>query len=228
MEEVYEALQAIDDKDSAKLKEELGDMLLHVAMLSCMGAESKGFSINDVIEGIVQKMVRRHPHVFGPKKLKTAEEVLARWEIIKQKEARTKAQKHKGILESIPRSLPALYRAEKVQRRAARVGFDWDRVAGAWDKVHEEMDEVHDLLTKAEKRKSRKAESRKIKEEIGDLLFAITNVARKLEIDAEDALQQANSKFMRRFSKIEKKLQHKKMTLKEMDRLWERAKAGER
>ncbi len=230
VEEVYEAIQAIDDKNYKKLSEELGDMLLHVIMLANM---ARGFSINDVIGTISKKMIRRHPHVFGKIKAKTAEEVLGRWERIKQKEVKGKGEKVKGILESIPQSLPALYRAEKVQKRAARVGFDWDRVAGAWEKVHEELDEVHELLktkdrlVSSEVGKRPKTRDLRIKEEIGDLLFAIVNVARKLSIDAEEALQQGNTKFMRRFAKIEKKLRQKKMTLAEMDALWDKIKAAE-
>jgi len=222
VEEVYEAIQAIDDKNNKKLSEELGDMLLHVVMLANM---ARGFSIEDVIETISKKMVRRHPHVFSKIKAKNADEVLARWERIKQAETKTKAARHKGILESIPQSLPALYRADKVQRRAARLGFDWDRVAGAWEKVREELDEIHALLKAKGKRQ--KARGKRIKEEIGDLLFAIVNVARKLDIDAEEALQQANTKFMRRFAKIEKKLQKRKMTLAEMDALWDKIKSLE-
>jgi len=225
VEEVYEALQAIDDKDYKKLREELGDMFLHVVMLATMADEKSRFSMSDVIDVIQGKMIRRHPHVFGEIRLKKAEEVLARWERIKQEKEKAKGERHKGILESIPQSLPALYRATKVQKRAARFGFDWDKVAGAWEKVHEELDEIHELL-KVESRKS-KVVSRRIKEEIGDLLFAIVNVARKLNLDAEESLQQANSKFMRRFSKIEKKLKGKKMTLQEMDALWNKVKAAE-
>lgn len=224
VEEVYEAIQAIDDKNYKRLNEEIGDMLLHVVMLSVFLNEKTGCSVKDVIQTITAKMIRRHPHVFGKKTAKSKEEVLVRWERIKQAEAKAKGRRHKGILESIPRKLPALYRAEKVQKRAARVGFDWDRVAGAWAKVHEELDEIHALLNKVQR--TRGTEHR-IKEEIGDLLFAIVNVARKLDIDAEEALQDANSKFTRRFAQIEKKLQKKKMTLAQMDALWEKVKARE-
>lgn len=220
VEEVYEALQAIDDKDFKKLGEEVGDMLLHVVMLSVFAAEKKHFDIDTVIQNISSKMVRRHPHVFSKGRAKTKEAVWRKWEKIKGRESRVSS------LASIPRALPALYRADKVQRRAARVGFDWDKVAGAWEKVREELDEVHSLL-KAESR-TPSVEHRKIKEEIGDLLFAITNVARKLNIDAEEALQQANNKFMRRFMQIEKKLLHKKMTLRQMDALWDQVKASEK
>src|SRR3989339_162854 len=189
VEEVYEALQAIDEKDYQKLAGEVGDMLLHVVMLSVFAAETKKFDLDQVIKGISEKMVRRHPHVFARGKAKTKTEVWRKWEKIKSKEG------NKTSLESIPRSLPALYRADKVQRRAARVGFDWDQVAGAWEKVHEELNEVHELLDKKTKSKKRQVEQKRVKEEVGDLLFAIVNVARKLNIDSEEALQQANGKF---------------------------------
>jgi ATP diphosphatase len=206
-------------------------MLLHVVMLANMADEKSRFSMSDVIDTIQGKMIRRHPHVFAKIKAKNADEVLARWERIKARETRNEGRKHKGVLESVPQSLPALYRATKVQKRAARFGFDWDKVAGAWEKVHEELDEIHDLLkSKIQISKSKinpKSKIQRIKEEMGDLLFAIVNVARKLDLDAEEALQQANSKFMRRFSRIEKKLQRKKMSLKEMDALWNKVKAAE-
>jgi len=226
VEEVYEALQAIDEKDYHKLAEELGDMLLHIVMLSVFAKQSKRFNIDDVIASISSKMVRRHPHVFGKLKAKDQETIWRRWEQIKRREGKRGGRKGKGVLGSIPQSLPALYRADKIQRRAARVGFDWDKVAGAWAKVHEELDEVHEILN-IEHRTSHI--EHRIKEEIGDLLFAVTNVARKLNIDAEEALQQANNKFIRRFSYIEKKLQRsKKMTVEQMDAVWNRVKASEK
>ncbi|OGB90044.1 nucleoside triphosphate pyrophosphohydrolase [candidate division WOR-1 bacterium RIFCSPHIGHO2_01_FULL_53_15] len=230
VEEVYEAIEAINDRAYDRLAEELGDMLLHIVMLSVFAEEKKQFEIEDVINSITSKMVRRHPHVFGKAKAKDKAQVWLRWEKIKAKEKKSKGQKHRGILASIPQSLPALYRADKVQRRAARVGFDWDKVAGAWKKVHEELDEVHEVLEKGKIVESRKqnTERRRLKEELGDLLFAIVNVARKLDIDAEDALQEANAKFMRRFSHIEKKLEKKKMTVAQMDALWNKIKTAER
>lgn len=232
VEEVYEALQAIDDKDYRRLAEELGDMLLHIVMLSVFAEEKKRFAIKDVIDSISAKMIRRHPHVFSTGEAKTKEDVWRKWEIIKQNEAKAKGLKHKGMLDNIPRSLPALYRADKVQKRAARVGFDWDYVAGAWKKVHEELDEIHELLPalkEIEKLSTRKKQvlNRRIREEIGDLLFAVVNVARKLDFNAEEVLQEANAKFMRRFSRIEKALRKKKLTIAEMDRIWERTKAAE-
>ncbi len=226
VEEVYEALEAIDDKDHKKLAEELGDMLLHVVMHAEMGREEKKFTIEDVIKSISAKMIRRHPHVFGNKKVKSVEEVWKRWEEIKAGEVKGKSDEVKGILESVPNALPALYRADKVQRRAARVGFDWNSVAGAWSKVHEEEKEIKSLLKKPRK-------MTRIKEEIGDLLFAVVNVARKLDIDAEEALQNATSKFMRRFKEIElhagKSGRHiSKLTLPEMDAVWNEIKRREK
>jgi tetrapyrrole methylase family protein / MazG family protein len=226
VEEVYEALEAIDLKDNKKLAEELGDMLLHVVMQAEIGREKKEFTIDDVIGSISAKMVRRHPHVFSNKKVRSVEEVWQKWEEIKGKEKAGKGEKHKGVLESVPQSLPALYRADKVQRRAARVGFDWNGVAGAWRKVDEEKKEIHELLNKP------RSPRKRIKEELGDLLFAIVNVTRKLDIDAEEALQEATTKFMRRFKGIELHAKRSgrhisKMTLPEMDKVWEQIKAEE-
>jgi len=225
VEEIYEALEAIDSQDFEKLSEELGDLLLHILMHAEMGRQKKKFTIKDVIRTITAKMIRRHPHVFGGEKNQKIAAIWERWEEIKKAEA---GKKHKGILGTIPQSLPALYRADKVQKRAARVGFDWDRIAGAWDKVHEELEEIKQIL------ESRKweAESRKLKEEIGDLLFAVVNVARKANLDAEEALQQSTTKFMRRFKNIEEHA-HKKgvklsqLGLKQMDKIWEEAKKHE-
>jgi tetrapyrrole methylase family protein / MazG family protein len=226
VEEVYEALEAIDSKNYRQLAEELGDMLLHVVMQAEIGRVKKEFTIEDVISSISAKMVRRHPHVFGNNKVKSVEEVWKKWEEIKAGEVKGKSDKVKGILESVPNALPALYRADKVQRRAARVGFDWNSVAGAWDKVHEEEKEIRSLL------KKRKNMNR-LKEEVGDLFFAVVNVARKLDIDAEEALQNATSKFMKRFKEIEKHAARSgrhvsKLTLPEMDAVWNDIKRREK
>lgn len=232
VEEIYEALEAIDSQDFEKLSEELGDLLLHILMHAEMARQKKHFTIKDVIRAITAKMIRRHPHVFGREKDKKIAAIWERWEEIKKAEA---GEAHKGILETIPQSLPALYRADKVQKRAARVGFDWDVIAGAWEKVYEELEEIKEILEsgklKVENRKW-KVESRKLREEIGDLLFAVVNVARKANLDAEEALQQSTSKFMRRFKNIEEHA-HKKgvklsqLGLKQMDKIWEEAKKNE-
>ncbi len=226
VEEVYEAIEAINEKAYGRLGEELGDMLLHIVMLSVFAAEKKHFRIDDVIDSIAAKMVRRHPHVFAGAAAKTKEDVWLRWEKIKGKEKKAAGKRYRGMLSSIPQSLPALYRADKVQRRAARVGFDWDKVAGAWKKVDEELAEVYESMAKVKSTKSRK-ELAHLKEEIGDLLFSIVNVARKLDIDSEDALQLANAKFTRRFSQIEKVLERRKLTVDQMDEIWNRVKAKE-
>jgi tetrapyrrole methylase family protein/MazG family protein len=230
VEEVYEAIEAIDEKAYGRLAEELGDMLLHIVMLSVFAEEKHHFEINDVINSIAAKMVRRHPHVFSGGRAKSKEAVWLKWEKIKKQERvkghRVKGNGERGMLESVPKSLPALYRADKVQRRAARVGFDWDKVAGAWEKVHEELGEVYEVMQKVKSQKSDK-EMIHLKEEIGDLLFSIVNVARKLDIDSEDALQLANAKFTRRFGQIEKQLQKKKLTINQMDAIWKKVKARE-
>ena len=233
VEEVYEALDAIDSGDLKKLCEELGDMLLHIVMHANMAKEKGRFEIRDVIDSISAKMIARHPHVFGKKKARSVAEVWQRWEEQKQKEVIKKGEQHKSILESIPQALPALYRADKVQRRAARVGFDWDSVAGAWSKVHEEEEEIRAVLKKYKVKNTKSKVGKKVKEEIGDLLFAVVNVARKLNIDAEESLQAAISKFVRRFKGIEEHAKKKRvpltsMDLKEMDKVWERIKARER
>jgi len=226
VEEIYEALEAIDSRDHKKLTEELGDLLLHILMHAEMGRQEGRFNIRDVIRAITAKMIRRHPHVFGGEKNKEIAAIWERWEEIKKAEA---GEAHKGLLETIPQSLPALYRAAKVQKQAARVGFDWDRIAGAWNKVYEELDEIKQIL---EKNRKRKTENRKLKEEIGDLLFAIVNVARKANLDAEEALQQSTSKFMRRFKNIEEHARKKgvklsSLGLKQMDKIWEEVKRNE-
>jgi len=225
VEEIYEALEAIDDQDYQRLCEELGDQLLHILMHAEMARQEQRFTVKDVINSITAKMIRRHPHVFGKEKNKQISAIWERWEEIKKAE---KGEKHQGILSSVPRSLPALYRADKVQKRAARVGFDWDEVAGAWKKVREELGEINELL----KRRKPSAVSRMLKEELGDLLFSLVNVARKSGLDAEEALQASTAKFMRRFGQMEEQAQKKKvklkaLTLKKMDKMWEEIKKNE-
>ena len=229
VEEIYEALEAIDDQDYQRLCEELGDQLLHILMHAEMARQEKRFTVKDVINSIAAKMIRRHPHVFGKEKNKQISAIWERWEEIKKAE---KGEKHQGLLSSVPRSLPALYRADKVQKRAARVGFDWNEVAGAWDKVNEELREINSLLKSKVKSKKSKVSIQKLKDELGDLLFSIVNVARKTGIDAEEALQASTAKFMRRFGQMEeqakkKKVKLKDLTLKKMDKMWEEIKKNE-
>jgi tetrapyrrole methylase family protein/MazG family protein len=214
VEETYEVLDAIDEKNMHKLCEELGDLLLQVTFHARMAEEKGFFDINDVIKGIIEKMIRRHPHVFGSETLNTSHQVLVKWEEIKDVEQ----DEPRPILD-VPKNFPALYRAKKLQQKAARVGFDWPDITGAWDKVSEELRELKDA----------EAMGVGIKEELGDVLFALVNVARFLGIDAEEALQDTNKKFIKRFSYIEEKakknnVELKKLTLEDMDKYWNEAK----
>lgn len=218
IEEAYETLDAINKKDYKKLMEELGDVLLQVILHSQIGCEKKYFNIKDVIDCINEKMVRRHPHVFAGKRKASIKDIWHKWEEIKKSE-----NQGKSVLSSVPKIMPALYRADKLQKKAARSGFDWDTVAGAWAKVDEELCEVLELL------KYDKRNKRKIREELGDLLFSIVNVSRKLDINAEEALQVSIAKFYKRFQYIENYSQKKSLKLKdmnsdEMERLWQKAK----
>ena len=218
VEEAYEALDAIDKGDPKKLKDELGDLLLQIMLHSQIAGEKGSFNIKDVARSSKEKMLRRHPHVFGKKKVSGIKEIWSNWEEIKKDEA-----VYRSILDSIPKALPALYRAEKSQKKAARVGFDWDSVAGAWDKVEEELKEIKSLL------RSKGSSKKRLEEEIGDLLFSVVNVARKTNLSAENALHLATKKFSKRFLHIEDhaKKQNKPlkdMTLKQMDRIWNEAK----
>ncbi len=226
IEEAYELVNAIDEGDPDEIKQELGDLLLQVMLHSRIAEEKGRFTLKDVVRSISEKMVRRHPHVFGTKSARNTDEVWKNWEEIK------KTERSAGrLLDSIPKALPALYRAEKTQKKAARVGFDWDNVAGAWEKVEEELGEIFELIAPVKGTKKKLAQSVKgrLREEIGDLLFAVVNVARKMDIDSEDALHEATKKFTRRFGYVENAADRSKkrladMDLKEMDALWNRAK----
>lgn len=218
IEEAYEALDAIDGKDADKLKDELGDLLLQIMLHSAIAEEKKLFGIKEVALSIKNKMIRRHPHVFGGKKVAGIREIWSNWEEIKKGEA-----VYRSILDSIPKALPALYRAEKSQKKASRVGFDWDSVSGAWDKVEEELGEIKELLS------AKKQDKKRLEEEIGDLLFAVVNVARKTNISAENALHGAVKKFSKRFLHIEvvaakKNRELAQMNLEELNVAWEKAK----
>ncbi len=218
IEEAYEALDAIDSKDPDKLRDELGDLLLQIMLHSAIAEEKRLFGIKEVVLSIKDKMIRRHPHVFGGKKVSGIKEIWSNWEEIKKNEAFSRS-----ILDSIPKALPALYRAEKSQKKASRVGFDWDCAAGAWDKVEEELLEIKELLSK------KKLNKKRLEEEIGDLLFSVVNVARKTGISAENALHGAVKKFSKRFLRMEKFAANKKrglaqMSLEQLNEAWEKAK----
>lgn len=219
IEECYEVLDAIDNKDIDGIIEELGDVLLQVVFHSQIGKDEGYFNVNDVIEGISNKLTIRHPHVFGETKVKDSNDVLVNWENIKKIEKSINS--YTEGLKLVPKNLPALIRAEKVQKKAAKVGFDWDDVSYAFDKIIEEYEEVKKVYKSQNKAK--------IQEEIGDLIFTLVNVARFLDIDPEFALNYTIEKFISRFEHIEqsalkagKKLEE--MDLEEMDRLWEEAK----
>lgn len=220
LEEAYEAADAIDKGDMENLCEELGDVLMQVVFHAEIEAEKGGFTIEDVIRGICEKMVYRHPHVFGNGKVQadTAEQVLVNWEELKKKEKHTETQTE--VMKNVPDALPALIRARKVQKKAADVGFDFPDALGAIQKVYEEIQELEESV---------KLENGTEEEEFGDILFALVNISRFLKINPEFALTKAIKKFINRFEYIEKSalLQGKNlsgMTLEEMDLLWDEAK----
>lgn len=217
LEEAYEAADAIDHGDMKNLCEELGDVLMQVVFHAEIETEQGGFTMADVIQGICEKMVYRHPHVFGDGKADTAEEVLINWAELKKKEKRQETQTE--VLQSVPEALPALIRARKVQKRAAEVGFDFPVTADAFRKVYEELRELEQAVQR----------NGNIEEEFGDILFSLANISRFLKINPEFALTKAIKKFINRFEYIEKSalLQGKtlsEMTLEEMDLLWNEAK----
>lgn len=224
LEEAYEVVDAIEKQDFVHLKEELGDLLFQVIFYSQIGKEEDRFEFTDVVSGLVAKLIRRHPHVFPDGTLHSRVEnrhtlpgdVKARWEVIKQQERAEKGAQ--GILADVPLNLPALSRAAKLQKRAASVGFDWDDVYGPIAKVREELMEVEAELDSGDESA--------LEEELGDLLFAVVNIARYQKIDPEQALRRANQKFEQRFHFIETNSQTAlaETSIHEMNRLWDEAK----
>ncbi len=220
LEETYEAVEAIDNDDSVLLQEELGDVLLQVVFHAQIEAEAGRFTMDDVADGICKKMIYRHPHVFGSTEVKTSDDVLTNWDALKQKEKNQSSVT--DTLESVARSLPGLIRAEKVQHKASKIGFDWENITGALDKVREETEEVFRAV----------AGDGDPVEEMGDLLFAAVNVARFVHTDPEQAIQNATDKFIRRFARVEQAAKDAgkslvDMSLAEMDALWDKVKAKE-
>jgi tetrapyrrole methylase family protein/MazG family protein len=215
LEEVYEVLDALDKKDDNELKEELGDLLLQILFHSQIAKEESRFTITDVLETINQKLVRRHPHVFGQMEIKTAEEQRIHWEKLKKNEGK------KSVLDGVPKTSPALLKAYRTQQKASTVGFDWEEIEPVWAKVHEEIEELKEVIGSGEKKR--------IAEEFGDLLFSLVNLSRFIKVNPEDALRQAVEKFIRRFRKVEKTIAEEGMdlrdaTLEEMDAVWNRIK----
>jgi tetrapyrrole methylase family protein / MazG family protein len=222
IEESYEVVDAIDQEDRGSLAEELGDLLLQAVFIAEITREEGSFDIYDSITAIHDKLVRRHPHVFGDVVAGDAEQVLVNWEKLKQDERKAE---NKSLLSGVPQAMPALLKASRLTEKAARVGFDWRRTEDVFDKVDEELAELREAVT------STKAEH--IHEEIGDLLFTIANIARKVGVNPEEALQSTNRKFMRRFQSMESQVREREqdldqLPLEEMDRLWDEAKAAER
>src|SRR5437899_713470 len=230
VEEVYEVLEAIENGDFEGVSGELGDLLLHIVFHAHLGKEAGHFDINTVIEKISDKLVRRHPHVFGDESASTAEEVIKNWEAIK---AREKAQKLKSrtpdqpsLLEGIPSKLPAIHEAHQISSRAARVGFDWPDVEGIFDKLQEEVAKLKEVISTGDDAGRRE----RLEDEIGDMLFVIVNIARYLKIDSEAALKRSNRKFKSRFRYMESELAKQGKTLEqasleEMEALWQKSKS---
>jgi MazG family protein len=222
IEEAYEVVSAIEEADWEALKRELGDLLLHVVFHSVMAEQAGHFTLKEVIETETEKLIRRHPHVFGQVQVDSVEQVLANWEQIKLQE---KGSQGASVLAGVPRHLPALLRAYRIQEKAAAVGFDFPEKEQAWAKVEEELAEFHRLVQEDAPKAKREAE-------FGDVLFALVNYARLVGINPENALQRTNDKFIRRFQHIETRLAKQGRTLaeadlEEMDRYWDEAKAGE-
>jgi len=217
LEESYEAMSAMDANDPADMSEEFGDLLLQIVLNSQIGREENEFTMTQVIKGIYDKIIRRHPHVFGDVKLDGVGGVLQNWEKLKEKE-RGKKKENKGLLDGVPAALPALTQAQEYQDRAARVGFDWPEIEGVLDKVREEIDEIKAAENLGE-----------VTRELGDLFFVLVNLARWRKVDAESALREANLKFKKRFGYVEQGAKGQgrnlsEMTLEEMDKFWDEAK----
>lgn len=219
IEETYELSDAIVEEDLDAIKKELGDLMLHIVFYSKIGSENHAFNVGDVLETINDKLVERHPHIYGEEKVKDAREVLDNWEKIK-----IKKEGRKSVLGGVPKSLPPLVKAFRMQEKASGIGFDWESQQQVWDKVMEELGELQDEVAKADNGKQ--------EEEFGDLLFALVNYSRFIGVNPEDALEKTNLKFKRRFQYLEEHAREDgkvlyDMSLEEMDVYWEEAKKQE-
>lgn len=211
IEETYELADAITDNDWQGIKEELGDLLLHIVFYARIGSEQKQFELDEVINGICEKLIARHPHIYGDVKVNDAEDVKKNWEKLKLKEGK------KSVISGVPQSLPATVKAMRLQEKAKQVGFEWDNKEQVWEKVDEEIAELKSAIADGDQAK--------IEDEFGDVVFSLVNYARFLQVDAENALERTNKKFIRRFTEMEQlALQQGKdlhsMTLQEMDAIW--------
>ncbi|WP_392420255.1 nucleoside triphosphate pyrophosphohydrolase [Capnocytophaga canis] len=215
IEETYELGDAILDNDLNEIKKELGDLLLHIVFYAKMGSETNDFDIADVANTVCDKLIERHPHIYGNVKVENEDDVKRNWEKIKLKEGK------KSVLEGVPKSLPALVKATRIQDKVAGVGFDWDSIDGVFDKIKEEINELHHEVTHKNKEN--------IEKELGDVFFSLINYSRFLKVNPEDALEKTNKKFIKRFQYLENKAQEqhkslKNMTLTEMEAFWQEAK----
>lgn len=222
VEESYEVIDAIDREDRRGLAEELGDFLLQAVFVAEIAREEGSFDIYDAVTLLHDKLVRRHPHVFGDVDARDAEQVLVNWEKLKNEERKAE---NKSVLAGVPQALPALLKASRLTEKAARVGFDWRRTEDVFEKLDEEIGELREAVAAGS--------AEEVHEEIGDLLFTIANIARKLDVNAEEALQATNRKFMRRFTSMEQTVRDSgrnldQLTLEQMDALWDQAKAAEK
>ena len=214
IEESYELTDAILDNDLDEVKKELGDLMLHIVFYSKIASETKEFNIADVMNGICEKLIHRHPHIYGDVKVADEEEVKRNWEKLKLKEGK------ESVLEGVPKSLPALVKAMRIQEKARGIGFDWDNETQVWDKVKEEVEELQVELD---------AKSDKIEDEFGDVLFSLINYSRFINVNPETALEKTNKKFINRFQYMERETKKEgkelsEMSLEEMDVYWEKAK----
>lgn len=215
VEETYELTDAIDQDDKEEIKKELGDLLLHIVFYSKIGSETNDFDFADVANGICEKLIHRHPHIYGDVKVDNEEDVKRNWEKLKLQEGR------KSVLEGVPNNLPTLLKAYRIQEKVKAIGFDWEEPHQVWDKVQEELQELQDEVKADNKQK--------MEEEFGDVLFSMINYARFLDINPEDALEKTNKKFIKRFKYLEQKATEdgkslSEMTLAEMDVYWNAAK----
>lgn len=216
IEETYELADAILDNDMESLKGEIGDLFLHLVFYSKIGSEKGVFDVTSVLNGICEKLIERHPHIYGDVEVSSEEEVKANWEKLKLKEGK------KSVLEGVPRSLPALVKATRIQEKAKGIGFEWEKKEDVWEKVEEEMNELRETLL------SKESQERK-EEEFGDVLFSLINMARFIDVNPENALSKTNKKFIDRFRKMEQLMEEDKISIADsplevMDKYWNKAK----